>query len=108
METGEDVFEAVGERIDMADVQPGDAVARAARAVHGFADWTLGRTPAHEQYITLRRAVDSWRGQCRGQRLQFHPPFRRHLHVQLWRTGRVTQLVVFEAGGDRILAARDP
>ena len=105
METGENVVQAVRQRIEMLDVQRRNAVAGGAGAVHGFADRALGRTPADEQDVAFRRAVNLRRGQRRGERLQFLAALGGHLHVQLGRGGRMAHFVVLQAGGDGIFAA---
>ena len=46
-------------------------------------------------------------GKLRAERLQFLAPLGRHLHVQLRRTGRMAEFIVFQAGHDRIFAAQN-
>ena len=90
-----------GQRVEILDVQGGNAVARRAGAVHGFADRALGRAPADQQQVALRRAIHFGRRQRGRQRLQLLAALGRHLHVQLRRAGRMAELVVFETAGNR-------
>src|SRR6185295_5574296 len=53
METGKDIFEAGRQRIEMLDVDGGDAITGGARLVHDFLDRALRATPTDEQHITF-------------------------------------------------------
>ncbi len=46
VESGENIFQPGGERIDVLDVNGGNAVARSARAVDRFADRPLASSPS--------------------------------------------------------------
>ena len=96
VEAGEDVLQARRQRVEVLDVQGGNAVAGGAGAVHGFPDRALGRTPADQQHVALGRTVDLGGRQRGRQRLQLLAALGRHLHVQLRRAGRMAEFVVLQ------------
>src|SRR6185312_4923057 len=108
IETGENVFQAVRQRIDVADVNRRNTVTISAGAINGFLDRTFGRTPADEQNISFGRAVNFRHRQSRAKRLQFLAAFRSHLHMQFWRASRMTKFIVLQAGDNRIFSALNP
>jgi len=96
-ETGENIFQSIRQRIDVAQMDGGNTVARGARAVHGFTDRALGGTPADEQHAAFGRAIDFRQRQGSGEGLQFLAALGGHGHVQFRRAGGMAELVVFEA-----------
>ena len=108
VEAGEDVFQPVRQRIDMADVQRGNAVAGGAGAVHGFADRAFGRTPADEQDVAFAAGRKfSAAGRVAASACSF---LRRLAVICMCSFGEpvgMAQFVVLQAGGDRIFAARE-
>src|SRR5262245_58107008 len=71
VESGKDVFQTGRDRVQMLDVQGGNAVPSRTGAVDRFLDRPLGRAPADQQDVAFGRAVDLWHGQFRAQLLQF-------------------------------------
>src|ERR1700733_10355815 len=71
VEAGENIFQPGRQRIDVPDVDRGDAVAGGAGAVHGFLDGAFRGTPADEQNIAFGRAVNLRHGQRGAERLHF-------------------------------------
>src|SRR5262245_30042927 len=88
-------------------MQPGDGLAHSAGAVHGFANWSLARAPAHKQDLALVWSVGLGLREIPCQLAQFVAALGRHCGVKLWGTGWMAQLVVFQTGHDRIFATGD-
>ncbi len=53
LEAGEDFIQAVRQRVQMPEVQRGDALAALARAIDGFVDRAVGRSPAYDERLAL-------------------------------------------------------
>ena len=96
-----------GKRMQVLDVQRGNAVAGGPGAVHRFLDRPAGRAPAHQQHVAFGRAIDFGRGQRGRQRLQLLAALGRHLHVQLGEAVGWPILVVLQAARDRVASAQD-
>src|ERR1022692_1754017 len=107
MKAGENIFQTGRQRVDVTNVRGRDAVAGGAGAIHGFANGSLGGTPADEQDVPLARSIDFRNRERGGERLEFLAPLGGHLHVKLRRAGWVAQFVMFQAGRDGIFAAEN-
>ena len=97
-ESGEDFFEAVRQRMDVAQMQRAGFLAMFAREFHRVVDRPVSGTPADEQRATILIAIDLGQRNFLGELAQFVAALRRHGHVQLRAAGRMAHFVVFEAG----------
>jgi len=106
-EAAEDLLEAVGQGMEMLQVECGERLAVFAGLLHGFLERALAGTPADEQHVAFAGAVNLRHGQFLGEFAELVAPLGVHLRVQLAGAGRMAQLVVLQAGDDRILATGD-
>ena len=87
-EAAEDFLEAVGQRIEVLQVQRGNRFAVLARELHRFLDRAFARSPADEQHTAFRRAVDLRHGQFLAELPQLVAALGVHLRMHLAGAGR--------------------
>ena len=94
IKAGENIFQTIGQRIDVTDGQGGHAVARLARAFGGLAQTALSTAPANQQYIAFFRAKHFRLGEGATKGLQFAAALGVHVQVHFRGTAGMPHLVM--------------
>jgi len=82
VEAFENFLEAVGERVDVLDVQTGNRLAHSTGAGDGFADRTEGGTPAYQEDLAFVRTDGLGFRKFPRELAKLVATLGRHLHVQ--------------------------